>query len=147
MKTLASQTRANDESQKQRVFEWLLSYLMLFGAIIAAITAYLLLFKPGAPLLSKMPKTSLPDAMDYVFMFALILVGILNPIFVLIMKKSGLITFIIGLAIYALAYLYQVIFKSAFEKSMNEYILPYSVGPVIIVILLFSVIRHNRAGK
>lgn len=137
----------NDNKDNQiSSFDWILACLMLFGAIIAGITVYLLLFNPEAALLKKLPKVSSPNLMDYILMCSQILVGIFTALYVFFFKGKVIKGFIFGLGINAFAYLYQMLFQSTFERSICEYVIPYSMGPILIITVLIKLMTtKNKA--
>jgi small-conductance mechanosensitive channel len=134
----------NRNSSLNPIFDQILSGLMLLGSVVTGITEYLMLFNPEAKLLEKMPKVSSLAAIDFGFMSALILVGIANAFLVFILKKKALMGFVTGLAIYSLAYLYQILFRGSMERNINELMIPYSMNPAIIIIYLLAMTRQNK---
>ncbi len=125
-------------------FDWIIASLMLFGAIAAGITVYFLLFNPHAALANRLPKVSSPNVMDYIFMCSQIIVGIVIAIYVFFFKGKVLKGFIVGLGINATAYFYQILFRSTIERSIGEYIIPYSMGPILIIIVLINLITTEN---
>ena len=131
------QDNANDEAT---VFDWIIAGLMVFGAIIAAITLYLLLFNPDSALAKKLPKVSVPSIVDYIFICLHIIVGLMTAIYVFIFKKKVITGFIIGFGINGMAYLYQMLFRNTIERNICEYIIPYSMGPILIIIIFVNLV-------
>jgi len=134
----------NKNESQASVFDWLIASLMLLGAIIAGITVYLLLFNPQAALASRLPKVSSPSAMDYIFMCSQVVIGLLTAIYVFFYKGKVLKGFIAGLSINATAYLYQILFRSTIERSICEYVIPYSMGPILIIVILINLIKTKN---
>ncbi|MFA6385920.1 MAG: hypothetical protein WCW29_04215 [Candidatus Paceibacterota bacterium] len=134
----------NNSDKTNTAFEFILAGLMLFGAIIAAITVYLYIFNPGAALAKRLPKVSTPNILDYLFMCLQIIIGVLTAISVFFFKKKVIVGFIIGLGINASAYFYQMLFRSTIERNISEYIIPYSMGPILIIIILVNLLRTKN---
>ena len=134
----------NNNDKSATAFDFILAGLMLFGAIIAAITVYLYVFNPNAALAKRLPRVSAPIIFDYLFMCLQIIIGVLTAISVFFFKKKVIMGFIIGLGINASAYFYQMLFRSTIERNISEYIIPYSMGPILIIIILANLLRTKN---